>query len=69
MAPNPYIQSVRGLFGTKTVVRGTRLKVEFLGGLLERGWTHQQILENFPSLTPESLQAVVEYLDAPSHPR
>lgn len=42
----------------KPTVRGTRLSVEFLLGLFADGWTHEQILDSYPALTPESLRAV-----------
>jgi uncharacterized protein (DUF433 family) len=45
----------------KPVVRGTRLSVEFLLGLFAVGWTEQQILENYPTLNTESLQAVFAF--------
>ncbi len=45
----------------KRVVRGTRLSVEFLLGLLGAGWTQEQILANYPSLTPGALQAVFAF--------
>jgi uncharacterized protein (DUF433 family) len=45
----------------KPVVKGTRLSVEFLLGLFAVGWTEQQILENYPTLNTESLQAVFSF--------
>lgn len=42
----------------KPVVKGTRLSVEFLLGLFAEGWTEQQVIENYPTLTEESLRAV-----------
>jgi uncharacterized protein (DUF433 family) len=45
----------------KPTVRGTRLSVEFLLGLFADGWTHEQVLESYPSLTPEALRAVFAY--------
>jgi uncharacterized protein (DUF433 family) len=45
----------------KPVVKGTRLAVEFLLGLLGAGWTQEQILANYPTLTPEGLQAVFAF--------
>lgn len=42
----------------KPVVRGTRLSLEFLLGLVGLGWTDQQILAEYPHLTPDGLQAV-----------
>lgn len=47
--------------GGKPVVRGTRLGVEFLLGLLGAGWTTEQLLLSYPALTPEALQAVFAY--------
>ena len=45
----------------KPVVKGTRLSVEFLLGLFAAGWTEKQVLENYPTLTPEGLQAVFAF--------
>jgi uncharacterized protein (DUF433 family) len=45
----------------KPVVRGTRLGVEFILRLFASGWTEEQVLENYPTLTPESLQAVFAF--------
>ena len=49
------------ILGGKPAVRGTRLSVEFLLGLCAEGWTTEQILEDYPSLTPDSLRAVFAY--------
>ena len=45
----------------KPVVRGTRLSVDFLLGLFAAGWTQAEVLENYPTLTPEDLQAVFAF--------
>jgi uncharacterized protein (DUF433 family) len=45
------------VFG-KPRVKGTRLSVEFLMGLFANGWTEQQVLESYPNLTREDLQAL-----------
>jgi len=45
----------------KPVVRGTRLAVEFIVGLLAQGWTTEQVLDNYPGLTKEDVQACLEY--------
>ena len=45
----------------KPSVKGTRLGVEFLLGLLAEGWTAEQLLENYPTLTPDALRAVFAY--------
>uniref|UniRef100_A0A7C2JYG4 DUF433 domain-containing protein n=1 Tax=Schlesneria paludicola TaxID=360056 RepID=A0A7C2JYG4_9PLAN len=45
----------------KPVVRGTRLSVEFLIGLLAQGWSEAEILRNYPGLTHEDLLACLAY--------
>ncbi|MEQ8472313.1 MAG: DUF433 domain-containing protein [Marinoscillum sp.] len=46
----------------KPTIKGTRISVEHIIGLLAQGWTEQQIIENYPRLTNESLQAVFSYI-------
>ena len=45
----------------KPTIRGTRISVELLLERLADGWTEQQILENYPRLTRDDLQAVFAY--------
>jgi uncharacterized protein (DUF433 family) len=45
----------------KPVIRGTRLSVEFLLSLFAEGWTHDQVLENYPQLDRAALQAVFAF--------
>ena len=56
-----YIHSDPSVLVGKPVVKGTRLSVEFLLGLLAKGWNEKQILKNYPSLTADSLQAVFAF--------
>ncbi|MCS7305046.1 MAG: DUF433 domain-containing protein [Thermoguttaceae bacterium] len=56
-----YIHTDHEVLLGKPVVKGTRLSVEFLLGLFAAGWTKQQVLENYPTLTPEALQAVFAF--------
>jgi len=46
----------------KPVVRGTRVSIEHIIKLLASGWTENQILDNYPRLSKESLQAVFAYI-------
>jgi uncharacterized protein (DUF433 family) len=39
-------------------VRGTRLSVDFILELFEKGWTESEARENYPQLTPEVLADV-----------
>lgn len=41
----------------KPVIRGTRLTVEYVLNLLVHGATVPEILQEYPGLTPEDLQA------------
>jgi uncharacterized protein (DUF433 family) len=45
----------------KPVVKGTRLSVDFLLGLLAQGWTEAEILRNYPGLAREDLLACWAY--------
>jgi len=45
----------------KPVVRGTRISVEFVVDLLARGWTTDQILNEYDHLTLEDIQACLAY--------
>ena len=45
----------------KPVIKGTRIAVEFVVELLGRGWTTQQILEEYDHLTLEDIQACLAY--------
>jgi uncharacterized protein (DUF433 family) len=45
----------------KPVIRGTRLSVEFILGLLANGWTTEQVLEAYPQLKREDVIAVLKY--------
>ncbi len=35
--------------------------MDFILGLFAQGWTSEQVLENYPHLCPEGLQAVFAY--------
>jgi uncharacterized protein (DUF433 family) len=41
----------------KPVIKGTRLTVEFIVGLLAHGATTEEILAEYDGLTPEDIQA------------
>ena len=45
----------------KPIVRGTRLSVEFLIGLMAEGWSEADILANYPGLSGEDLKACLAY--------
>lgn len=45
----------------KPVIKGTRLAVEFIIELMANGWTHDEILENYPGITTDDIQACLAY--------
>ncbi len=56
-----FIVSDHEVLSGKPVVKGTRLAVDFLLGLKVEGWTEQQVLDNYPHLSKEALQAVFAF--------
>ena len=56
-----YIHSDPTVLVGKPVIRGTRLSIDFLLGLFAEGWTEARILENYPQLPHEALQAVFAF--------
>jgi len=57
-----YIIADESVLLGKPMVKGTRISVEHVIGLLAQGWDEQQILDNYPRLTKKSLQAVFSYV-------
>ena len=45
----------------KPVIRGLRISVEMILELLAKGSTRQEILEDYPVLEPEDIQAALAY--------
>jgi len=45
----------------KPVIKGTRMAAEFVLELLAEGWSHEQILRNYPQLTEEGILAAIHY--------
>lgn len=45
----------------KPVIKGTRLAVDFIIGLLAQGWPEAEVLRNYPGLTREDIQACLAY--------
>ena len=49
------------IFGGKPIIRGRRLAVEHVLGMLAAGDTPEVILEGYPWLEPEDIQACLVY--------
>jgi len=49
------------VIGGKPAIRGTRLAVEYMLDLLANGMTISDILQDWPGLAPEDIQACIAY--------
>jgi uncharacterized protein (DUF433 family) len=45
----------------KPVIRGTRLSVDFIVGLMADGWAEPDILRNYPGLCHDDISACLAY--------
>ncbi|HYO07740.1 MAG TPA: DUF433 domain-containing protein [Tepidisphaeraceae bacterium] len=50
-----------GKCGGKPCIRGIRVRVADVLGLLARGLTHEQVLEQYPFLEPDDVLACLEF--------
>ena len=57
---HPHITADPAILAGKPILRGTRLSVEFLLGLIADGWEEQDILTNY-RITREQLRACAAY--------
>lgn len=60
-AEHPSITLNAKVLAGKPVIRGTRLSVEFVIGLLADGWSEADILANYPRVTHEDILACLSY--------
>ncbi len=49
--------------GGEAVFRGTRIPVQMVAGFVKEGIPAEEILEDYPALTPESLEAAALYVE------
>ena len=45
----------------KPVIKGTRISVELVIDLLGRGYTTEHVIQQYPHVTPEDVQACLAY--------
>jgi len=48
----------------KPTIKGSRLAVEFIIELLAENWSTEDILRNYPGITPDDIQACLQYASA-----
>jgi len=61
MTAHPRITLAPDVLVGKPVVRGTRISVEFVIGLMADGWAEADILTNYPGITHEDIIACLAY--------
>src|SRR5580693_8799454 len=61
MLEHPRITLAPEVLAGKPVIRGTRLSVAFVIGLMADGWSEADILENYPGITHEDILACLAY--------
>jgi uncharacterized protein (DUF433 family) len=61
MAGHPRITLDPDILAGKPVIRGTRLAVEFIIGLMADGWTEADILKNYPGIVHDDILACLAY--------
>ncbi len=61
MTEHPRIALAPDVLTGKPVIRGTRLSVEFLIGLMADGWSETDILRNYPGITRDDVLACLAY--------
>jgi uncharacterized protein (DUF433 family) len=58
---NHYIQIDHQICGGKPIIRGTRIMVKNILGMVAGGYTIDQIVEAYPELTRDQIQCTLEY--------
>jgi uncharacterized protein (DUF433 family) len=61
MTEHPRISLAPDVLAGKPVIRGTRLAVEFVIGLMADGWSEADILRNYPGITHDDIIACLAY--------
>lgn len=57
-----HIHSNSAVLLGKPIIKGTRISVELIVELFALGWTQTQILESYPRISEQDIQAVFFYL-------
>lgn len=60
-APDERVVTDPAVLIGKPIIRGTRVPVYLIVGLVESGQTSEQIVDDYPELTVEDVEAAVAY--------
>ncbi len=61
MIEHPRIALAPEVLSGKPVIRGTRLSVEFVIGLMADGWSEADVLQNYPGIGHDDIIACLAY--------
>jgi uncharacterized protein (DUF433 family) len=61
MPSHPRIALDPAVLTGKPVVKGTRIAVDFIIGLLADGWSEADILQNYPGIAHDDIAACLAY--------
>jgi len=61
MIEHPRITRAPEVLAGKPVIRGTRLSVEFVIGLMADGWSEAELLQNYPGFGHDDIIACLAY--------
>ena len=61
MTEHPRISLAPDVLAGKPVIRGTRISVEFVIGLMAEGWSEADILANYPNVTHDDVIACLAF--------
>ncbi len=53
-----HLETRPGVLGGKPLVKGTRISVELILGFLAAGWSVEEVVREYPSITSAHLQAI-----------
>ncbi len=56
-----YIHSDPQILAGKPVIIGSRLSIDHILNLLAEGWTQEQVIENYPVISKDAMQAVFAF--------
>jgi len=56
-----FIHSDPQIMAGKPVVKGTRISIDFILRLFAAGWTAEQVVESYPTITPDAIKAIFAF--------
>lgn len=56
-----FIHSDPQIMTGKPIIKGTRLSVDFILRLFAAGWSAEQVIESYPTITAEAIKAIFAF--------